>query len=181
MTAVDELLARYESLITARVRACAYPSDDRDDLKQRARLRLVSSMERFDRTTTERTWAQNAIDWAIKDVHKEQRRALKYAHGYPASLDAIVGDGSSSLLDFLGVEEDFSTAETDRLAIIQEVRAAVRALPPSERLVVMNEARGFRLHDSARHLGVTESRACQLRQRAFARLRARLRSVEEAV
>ncbi len=75
---------------------------------------------------------------------------------------------------FLAPEADPALAvlESERMT---QVKAAVAALPPRMRVVVVGSFfEGRRLVDIAEELGVTESRVCQMKHEALTQLRRRL-------
>ena len=95
------------------------------------------------------------------------------------SLDEPMGDdGSARIID--RVAGDTSTA-ADVLAqreLRSEVAMAVSNLPDKERIAVtLSYLEHMTLKQIGKELGVTESRACQLRSQGVKRLRFRLRSV----
>ncbi len=96
-----------------------------------------------------------------------------------ASLDAPVGeDGSTTLVETLcnelGTSEDCFADKEMRLA----VATAVRNLPERERVVVTSYyLHRLTLQEIGQRLGVTESRACQLRGQGVKRLQYRLRNL----
>jgi len=82
---------------------------------------------------------------------------------------------------FMAQDADPALAVLERERLSQ-VKAAVAALPPRMRAVVMGSFfEGRRLVDIAVELGVTESRVCQMKQEALSQLRRTLASSVEAV
>ena len=79
--------------------------------------------------------------------------------------------------DRLGATDDFHPAAEARLELDgaernDAIQAALGALPPRERLILSRSYFEERpLRQIAQELGVTESRVCQLRAQALARLR----------
>jgi RNA polymerase sigma factor FliA len=95
------------------------------------------------------------------------------------SLDAPVGDdggatyGDNICLDDSTAEDTFSDKQ-----VREQVASAVHNLPERERKVVtMYYIRRLTLREIGSQLGVTESRACQLRGQGVKRLKFRLRSL----
>jgi len=96
------------------------------------------------------------------------------------SLDAPVGDdagsatvGDNLCLDDTTAEDTFSDKQLRR-----QVASAVHNLPERERKVVtMYYIHRLTLREIGEQLGVTESRACQLRGQGVKRLQFRLRSI----
>lgn len=82
---------------------------------------------------------------------------------------------------FLAPDADPALAVLERERLTQ-VKAAVAALPPRMRAVVMGSFfEGRRLIDIAAELGVTESRVCQMKHEALSQLRRSLAASVEAV
>lgn len=97
------------------------------------------------------------------------------------SLDApATGDGSSLLVDNLADEEAASVEELiGSRELCALVAHAVRCLPKKERIAVsLYYLRGLTLREIGEVMGVTESRACQLRGQGVKRLKFRLHAAE---
>jgi RNA polymerase sigma factor FliA len=95
------------------------------------------------------------------------------------SLDQPLSDESGTpLVEQISNDDDFlSDMESDQLK--GQVIEAIRTLPDRERTTVaMYYLKETPLKEIGKVLGVTESRACQLRSQGVKRLRYRLRNVE---
>jgi len=95
------------------------------------------------------------------------------------SLDAPMGeDGSARIVDRVAGEEDSAADVLARKELRHEVALAVSNLPEKERVAVtLSYLEHLTLKEIGQRLGVTESRACQLRSQGVKRLRFRLRTV----
>lgn len=95
------------------------------------------------------------------------------------SLDAPMGeDGSARVVDRVAGGEDTAAEILARKELRFEVARAVGNLPQKERAAVtMSYLEHLTLREIGKQLGVTESRACQLRSQGVKRLRYRLRTV----
>ncbi len=97
------------------------------------------------------------------------RTVLRFDAPHPAAEDAPLSDR---------IADD--TEPADELLfgahVREEIAAAINHLPEKERLVLtLSVMRGLTLREIGEVLGVTESRACQLRAQAVQRLRFRMR------
>ncbi|HET6923182.1 MAG TPA: sigma factor-like helix-turn-helix DNA-binding protein, partial [Anaeromyxobacteraceae bacterium] len=108
------------------------------------------------------------------EVEEMERRL----DGRDLSLDAPVGDGAATHLDFVagtlpGQDDALSVAEERRI-MASEVEAALAQLDPRERFIierrVMND-RPLTLKDLGDHFGFSRERARQLEIRAREKLR----------
>ncbi len=92
------------------------------------------------------------------------------------SLDAPIGnDGDATVLSTLSTEDDM-LGEWEMTEMTDEIVEAVRRLPDRERLAVtMYYLEERSLKDIGDDLGVSESRACQLRRQGVERLRFKVR------
>ena len=96
------------------------------------------------------------------------------------SLDAPMSDdiGSAHIVDRVAGEDDTAAEVLLRNELRHEVANAVFNLPEKERAAVtLSYLEHMTLKKIGQQLGVTESRACQLRSQGVKRLRFRLRSV----
>jgi RNA polymerase sigma factor for flagellar operon FliA len=95
------------------------------------------------------------------------------------SLDTPLGeDGSGRIVDRVADGEALVTDIIVRNELRSEVARAVYNLPPKERsAVTMSYLENLTLKEIGKRLGVTESRACQLRSQGVKRLRFRLRDM----
>ena len=95
------------------------------------------------------------------------------------SLDEPMGDTTTvRLVDRVAGEEDTAAELLARRELRSEVALAVSNLPEKERVAVtLSYLEHMTLKQIGARLGVTESRACQLRSQGVKRLRYRLRSV----
>ncbi|HCH61617.1 MAG: RNA polymerase sigma factor FliA [Deltaproteobacteria bacterium] len=95
------------------------------------------------------------------------------------SLDAPLGEeGSARIVDRVAHDEASVADMLVRNELRSEVARAVENLPAKERIAVtMSYLENLTLKEIGKRLGVTESRACQLRSQGVKRLRFRLRDV----
>ncbi len=95
------------------------------------------------------------------------------------SLDAPVGDdGSATIGDNICLDDTTAEDTFSGKQLRTQVASAVHNLPERERKVVtMYYIRRLTLREIGAELGVTESRACQLRGQGVKRLKFRLRSL----
>ncbi len=95
------------------------------------------------------------------------------------SLDTPLGeDGSARIVDRVAGDDDSAIDILARKELRSEVARAVENLPPKERsAVTLSYLENLTLKEIGERLGVTESRACQLRSQGVKRLRYRLRTV----
>ena len=96
------------------------------------------------------------------------------------SLDASsTDDGSAPLVESVASEGEDAAAALFHKEMRAEVAHAVDCLPAKERVaVLLYYMQGLTLREIGVQLGVTESRACQLRGQAVKRLQYRLRGVQ---
>lgn len=91
------------------------------------------------------------------------------------SLDAPVGDGDQTVGAFVASDDDMLGA-WEQLEMTEEVVDAVARLPERERVAVqMYYLEETSLKEIGAKLGVSESRACQLRRQGVERLRFKVR------
>jgi RNA polymerase sigma factor for flagellar operon FliA len=95
------------------------------------------------------------------------------------SLDVSTNeDGSAPLVESVSKYEDDAADSLFDKEMRKEVAHAVECLPAKERIAVtLYYMQGLTLRDIGARLGVTESRACQLRGQGVKRLQFRLRSL----
>jgi RNA polymerase sigma factor for flagellar operon FliA len=95
------------------------------------------------------------------------------------SLDTPLGDdGTGRILDRVADTEATAADLMVHNELRSEVARAVHNLPPKERAAVtLSYLESLTLKEIGQRLGVTESRACQLRSQGVKRLRFRLRDV----
>jgi RNA polymerase sigma factor for flagellar operon FliA len=95
------------------------------------------------------------------------------------SLDEPMGDdGSARIIDRVAGDVGTAADLLARQELRSEVAVAVSNLPERERIAVtLSYLEHMTLKQIGQELGVTESRACQLRSQGVKRLRFRLRSV----
>lgn len=91
----------------------------------------------------------------------------------PLSLDALVGEGSANLYQFV---EDEDAEEAARAAQRSEIWAAIERLPPRARLIMqMRFLEGRTLEETGQVLDLTRARIKQIQDEALRKLRQMLR------
>ena len=123
----------------------------------------------------------------LDEVRQELGMAKKSFEAYCAdaqirpltSLDTPMGeDGGALVVDRVAGDDDSAADILVRRELRSEVARAVGNLPTKERAAVtLSYLENLTLKEIGIQLGVTESRACQLRSQGVKRLRYRLRTV----
>jgi len=124
---------------------------------------------------------------SLEEVRQELGMAKRNFEAYCAdaqirpltSLDTPMGDdGSARIVDRVAGQNASAADLLARKELRSEVARAVGNLPPKERAAVtLSYLENLTLKEIGQKLGVTESRACQLRSQGVKRLRFRLRRV----
>lgn len=155
--------------------------EELDEVRGDALLGLAQALASFEpgRGASFASWARTKIVFAIQDgkrgrdhLSRGHRRLLRGREGSaaelpPLSLDAplsrdVVEDGEVLRIESLADEHD------ELSGVI--VRDLYGRLSERERLVLTMADAGFRLSEIGALVGLTESRVCQIRRRALARL-----------
>lgn len=98
-------------------------------------------------------------------LSRGDRRRGTVAEPEVVSLDKRLLDGEGSVrYDLIPDPSDFASDVA--------VAELYERLPPRERLITRLTSAGYLLQEAGEMLGVTESRACQMRKRAYQRLAA---------
>jgi RNA polymerase sigma factor for flagellar operon FliA len=117
--------------------------------------------------------SQAQYDRALEDLRTLEVAAVR-------QLEATTEDGES-LLDVAVDPGEGVVAQLERKELRQHLAKAIAALPERERqILALSYEEELTLAEIGQVLGVSESRVCQLRSQAIARLRASLRETLEA-
>ncbi len=190
--------------IAARVRSRLPRHHDTDDLVQAGSMGLIDAARRFDpdRGVAFSTFAGRRIegaiadqlrrdDWAPRSVRRAERQLQELDARAPGDRGsdspeisdqrALVARASLASLEESRIDAISDTPEPgdrlDRLDDVRSVRAALGTLRPKERFVI--EAHfldGRSITEIGEALGVTQSRASQIKADAMRSLRATLRT-----
>ena len=136
-------LAEHTGLLLKVVRSFAESPDDADDLFQEILLQVWLSLPNFRDESKPTTWLykvafNTALAWKRGENKRWQRQ------------------GSLSISDV--VPPSVSSAETERNDhIVEQLYAAIRALPPAKRALVVLYLDGFSYREIAEVVGISES------------------------
>lgn len=153
-----------------------------DDIVQVTFLKAHVARERFSARSEAADGAVQAWYFTIaRHAALDYLRSRQRAHRRTAPVDAAAlaaGDGGNP--GAAGNPEDATMEDERRAADIDEVRRAVEALPPGQRVVVeMHKIQGLPMKEIARRLGIREG-AVRVRAHRAYRALAKALGVEEA-
>jgi RNA polymerase sigma-70 factor (ECF subfamily) len=136
-------LAEHTGLLLKVVRSFAEGSDDQDDLFQEILLQVWLSLPNFRDDSKPTTWLYKvALNTALAWKRGEKKRWR--------------GQGTISISDVTVPSVGSAEAErNDR--IVEQLYAAVRALPPAKRALVVLYLDGFTYREIAEVMGISES------------------------
>lgn len=173
----------HENLALAR--ACAHKMRSRhesfDDVHADALIGLWQASEKYDpqRGASFGTFAWPRISGAINDGRRErdflsrsQRKAGTVET--PVSMEAVLTESGMTLADVLAdptSEDDPFADDEARWGRHVWLMRLIGDLPDDDRYVVTRRLDGLNLAEIGDEMGVTESRVCQLHDRAVGRLR----------
>jgi RNA polymerase sigma factor for flagellar operon FliA len=186
------LIERYASLATAVARRMRVPTGavmGRDDVESAAFTGLIDAVDRYDpdRGVPFEGYAGLRIRGAVLDelrrlddhTRHDRRQAREAtddaepeigAYGATLSLDLLLETGDRDW-----AAEDDTSDRYENQDLRTRVESALRRLPPRQReLLGRYYGDSLTLRESARKMGISEARACQLHGRAILNLRREL-------
>ena len=173
----------FKSYAELRIKGQMIDSLRRNDWVPRSARKKCENLEKTSRAMARRLGRKPTMDEIRVELGMNPRAFEAYctdAQIRPlTSLDTPLGeDGNARLVDRVADKDASIDDAILRNELRSEVARAVQNLPPKERIAVtMSYLENLTLKEIGQQLGVTESRACQLRSQGVKRLRFRLRDV----